>query len=83
MKRILAFMLMLSLLGCSGSNAKPEASTTTSPASTSTTAESIAPTATMAPPTTTTSTTLQDQKAGGESIAITEKVTIVITDPED
>ncbi len=83
MRHLIGLLLVLALVGCSGDDAKPNPSTTTAPVDTSTTTEPVAPSTTAPPATSTTSAPTSDDNPGTESIGVTEKITIVITDPED
>lgn len=76
MRRVV-FGLLVIVAACSGGETEP---TTTSPVAPSTTTSTPAPTTTSSQPTTGTSQPAPDD--GTESISITDKVTIVITDPE-
>ncbi len=87
MRRV-AFVLLLAIVGaCNADDSqRPEPSdpsTTTAPVNTSTTTVSVAPSSTSAPAPSTTLATTADENPGSESIGVTEKITITITDQED
>ena len=88
MRRLLAFSLVIALVGCGGDDSRRESSTTTAPPITSTTVGFVAPSSTTTAPTpSSTSTTSADDGvtsaddgAGGEAITVTERITITIID---
>lgn len=83
MKRIIEFLLVLALVGCSGDDDKSNPLTTTAAVDTGTNKDQGAPSTAAALATTTTAAATSDHSPGSESIAVTEKITITVTDPED
>ena len=83
MRRVIALLLVLALAGCSGDDAKSNPATTTAPTDPGTTNEFVVPSTTAELATTTTVAATSDDNPGSESIAVTEKITITVTDPED
>lgn len=79
MRHVIACLLVLALVGCNGDDAKSNPLTTTASADPITKNEI----ATAASATTTTAAATSDHSPGSESIAVTEKITITVTDPED
>lgn len=84
MRILTALLGMLLIAACAGDDTERHpATTTTSPVGvTARTSESDS-TSTTARATTTSGTAGDTDDAGGESIGVTDRVTIVITDPED
>lgn len=84
MRAVTALVVVLALAGCNGGPDQESVETTTTVATTthvSTTTTTLQVTTTQVVPTTTGP--VKKPENGAESIGVTDKVTIVVTDPED
>lgn len=81
MSALVAMVLLLA--GCSGDDTERGSTTTTqSIVTTTTTSDPVGESTMTAPSTSTSMSTTERDDIGAESIGITDRVTIVITDPE-
>lgn len=82
MRSLATFLLVLTLSGCGGEDSNPDPMQTTRP-TTSTSPELVVAATTTTPAPSSTTTTAAEKEPGSESISVTEKITITVTDPED